>query len=197
MSNLGDYFQELAASLRELPLPALERAADLLLDAYDHERQVFVLGNGGSASTAAHFATDLSQRGRRAGERPLRVIALIDNVPRLTAVANDSGYEHVFADQVEALVNDGDLVIALSGSGRSPNVILAVERARELGGSVIGITGFDGGELRDLADVCIIAPSSSITHVEDLHLAIGHALARALGAKIAASRKASTPVRSG
>ncbi|MER3404974.1 MAG: phosphoheptose isomerase, partial [Chloroflexota bacterium] len=114
------------------------------------------------------------------GRPRVRALALTDNVPLLTAWANDSAYSDVFAEQLENLVEPGDVVVAISGSGNSPNVLKAVELARARGAATIGWTGFQGGRLKDLVDVVIIVPSDSMAQIEDVHLTLNHALAEAL-----------------
>jgi D-sedoheptulose 7-phosphate isomerase len=155
-------------------LDGLRAAIPLLLEARAARRTVFLFGNGGSASTASHFVTDLSKVAAR-GEGPkLRAVGLADNVPSVTAIANDVEYARVFADQLATLAGPGDVAIAISGSGNSPNVLEGVKVLRALGGRTIGLTGIGGGKLKALADVPIVVPSNSMQHVEDVHVAILH-----------------------
>ncbi len=155
-------------------LDGLRRAIPLLLEARAARRHVFLLGNGGSSSTAAHFVTDLAKVASR-GEGPkIRALGLTDNVPSVTAIANDVDYAHIFADQLKVYGGPGDVVIAISGSGNSPNVLEGVRVAQSLGMRSIGLTGIGGGKLKGMVDVPIVVPSDSMQHVEDVHVALLH-----------------------
>jgi D-sedoheptulose 7-phosphate isomerase len=179
------YLDELRAALDLLDLPTIARVIAVLLRAYRAGATVFILGNGGSAATASHFACDLGKGVRAAGGGRFRVIALTDNVPLLTAWANDTSYERVFAEQLENLVRQGDVVVGISGSGNSPNVLRAMELARERGAVTVGFTGF-GGRLRPLCDACILVPVGRIEQIEDVHLALQHLICSALRGILAA-----------
>ena len=145
--HLEAHLAALRQGFSELDLSAVERIIDLLRDARQTSRQVFVFGNGGSAATASHMACDLSKTASsRRGPR-LQAIALTDNVPLLTAIANDFDYEDVFVEQMATLWREGDVALGISASGNSPNVLKAVRYAREHGGHTIGFIGFGGGEL--------------------------------------------------
>ncbi|MGI0130488.1 MAG: D-sedoheptulose-7-phosphate isomerase [Thermoplasmata archaeon] len=157
-------------------LDAVRRIVPILLRARDAHRIVFFCGNGGSASTASHFVTDISKVATREGSRPIRCVGLTDNVPGLTAIANDRDYSRIFADQLSTLAETGDVVVAISGSGNSPNVLEAVRAARELGLTTIGLTGIGGGKLKDLVDVPLVVPSNSMQHTEDVHVIVLHLL---------------------
>ena len=145
---LRDYWDEIADVAAAIDLACLERVAVMLLNCQARGRVVFVVGNGGSAATASHFACDLSKGTRRDGPPTFHVVSLTDNVPLLTAWANDSGYEHVFSEQLTALARPGDLLVAISASGNSPNVVAAIDAARSCGMAVVGLTGRSGGRLR-------------------------------------------------
>ena len=170
------YLTQMQEILAALPVGLIYRAGEILLAARRRGVQVFTLGNGGSAANASHIACDLSKSAIREDLPRFRVISLVDNVPLATAWANDTGYENIFAAQLENLLQPEDVVIALSGSGRSPNVIRAVRLARQRGATVIGLTGYDGGLLKGLSDPCIVVPSYCMEQVEDTHLIIGHML---------------------
>ncbi len=176
MQSATDYLSQMQDIIAALPVAEIQRAGEILLQARRRGIQVFTLGNGGSAANASHIACDLSKSSIRDDLPRFRVISLVDNVPLATAWANDTSYENIFAAQLENLLQPGDVVIALSGSGRSPNVVKAVLLARQRGATVIGLTGYDGGRLRELADPCIIVPSHCMEQVEDTHLIIGHLL---------------------
>lgn len=161
-------------------MPDIQEVIDLLGQARLEKRQVFILGNGGSASTASHFVCDLAKNTRLQGFPNYRVIGLTDNMPVFSALANDEGYENVFAGQLASFVRPGDVVIAISASGNSPNVIKAVELARRLQARTIGMTGFDGGLLGGLVDHHLHVPSHCIEYVEDVHLMLEHLITKAL-----------------
>ena len=135
---------------------------------------VFLVGNGGSASTASHFACDLNKTAILPEKRRFRAQSLVDNMPTLLAWANDTSYSNVFAAQLPNHAVRGDLLIAISGSGNSSNVLNAVRAAKKIGMYTIGLTGFSGGRLRGLADECIAIPSDSMYRTEDMHLMTNH-----------------------
>jgi len=162
---------------REFDFDAIEKIAQLLETAEKNGKTVFVMGNGGSAATASHIATDWSKTAERVGKPLLRCISLNDNVPFMTAIGNDLGYEHVFSRQLENLLDAGDVVVIISGSGNSPNVVKAAELSRKKGATTVGMTGFTGGKLRQMADVCLHVNSDQYGVIEDLHMAAGSILA--------------------
>ena len=149
-TTLRDYWDEVADVAAAVDLGCLERAAVMLLTCQARGRVVFVVGNGGSAATASHFACDLSKGTRRDGPPTFHVVSLTDNVPLLTAWANDSGYDRVFSEQLTALARPGDLLVAISASGNSPNVVAAIDAARSCGMAVVGLSGRSGGRLAHL-----------------------------------------------
>lgn len=171
------YFQTLTRTIPQLPYASIQQIIAAIMQAFEDDRTIFVFGNGGSAATASHMMCDLSKGTIGASDAPrLKVMAFTDNVPLLTAWANDSGYEHVFSQQVRNFVRPGDVVLAISGSGNSPSIIEALKAARDLGASTLGMAGFKGGEMRALCDVCAVVPSDNIQVVEDLHHSIAHAI---------------------
>lgn len=141
-----------------------------------HQRTVFFIGNGGSAATASHFANDLVKATRVDGRSGFRAVSLTDNIQLLTALANDHGYETVFTGQMRDLFKGGDLLVAISASGNSPNVVAAVKLAKDRGGRTVGLVGFDGGALRDLCDLVVHVRSEKGEYgpVEDIHLILEH-----------------------
>jgi D-sedoheptulose 7-phosphate isomerase len=180
-SYLATYVRE-AQSALDAPsfLAAIERVVPLFLRAREEDRTIFFFGNGGSASTASHFVTDLAKvaggtEGRGKGRR-FRCVCLNDNIPSVTAWANDVGYSEIFSGPLKALAEKGDLAVAISGSGNSPNVLEAVRTARALGLATIGFTGMGGGKLKELVDVPLVVPSPSMQHTEDTHLIALHLL---------------------
>jgi len=168
------YLAEVSDLLTKLPLSTIDTVIKLLWQAYEGGKQVFVLGNGGSAATASHFACDLGKGTAQPGQARFRVLSLTDNVPLITAWANDSDYQHVFAEQLANLVQRDDVVIAISGSGNSPNVLNAVRLAREQGAITVGLCGFQGGQLAHLVHYALVVPSKTITQAEDVHLILVH-----------------------
>src|ERR687894_3133344 len=190
-ATLRDYWDEVANVAALVDLSCLERVAVMLLNCQARGRVVFVIGNGGSAATASHFACDLSKGTRRDGPPTFQVVSLTDNVPLLTAWANDSGYERVFSEQLSALARPGDLLVAISASGNSPNVVAAVDAARSCGMSVVSLSGRSGGRLAHLVDVLVNVPSDTIEVVEDAHLIVAHSLCVAVRERLASGE---TPV---
>jgi len=175
------YVQEAQAVLSSPFFRAgIERIVPILLRARREDRTIFFFGNGGSASTASHFVTDIAKvaggtEGRGPGQR-FRCVSLNDNIPGMTAWANDVGYAEIFSGQLKALAVRGDVAVAISGSGNSPNVLEAVKTARAMGMTTIGLTGIGGGKLKDLVDVAMVVPSNSMQHTEDTHLIVLHVL---------------------
>ena len=185
--TIAGYLDELAAAMRSTLSQRLDAAVDVLLDARARGATVFFCGNGGSASTASHFACDLGKNTAHPRRGRFRTVALTDNVAALTAWGNDHGYDRVFVEQARTLMRAGDVLVAISGSGNSPNVLRAVEYARSLGNRVIGLIGFAGGRLKDLADVALIVPGRTIEQAEDGHLILNHAICTAIRALDAAA----------
>lgn len=173
---VGSYLQRLRATIERMPLDRIERVGEILFRAYEHNKQVFVIGNGGSAATASHMACDLGKNTIGPNQRRFRILSLTDNTPLLTALANDVGYEHIFAEQLVNLISPGDVLIVLTGSGRSPNVLAAMRKARESAATVIALLGFDGGPAQELADELILVPTEDYGLIEDLHMVLNHVL---------------------
>ncbi len=183
--NARDYLDDLKKAIDSIDLKKVEKVIQILSKAFDEEKQIFVLGNGGSASIASHFAVDLGkgtlQNIYDDVEKRFKVMALTDNVSTITAYANDLGYEDIFAQQLKNLVKKGDVVIGISSSGNSKNVLKAIELAKKEGATTIGLIGFDGGKLKDLVDESIIVESRHYGRVEDSHLALQHLICAILG----------------
>lgn len=176
---IADYLSGLRDVLLGLPQEEIEALVLLLKEARERQSCVYVFGNGGSATTAGHFACDLG-KGTAAQGRPRFRVVTLHELATFSAYANDYGYEHVFAEPLRSLARPGDVAIGISASGNSENVLRAMEVARELGLHAVGITGYQGGKLKDLVDLAIIVPSRDMQHIEDAHLAILHAVFRAL-----------------
>jgi D-sedoheptulose 7-phosphate isomerase len=170
------YCERLSELLAALDHQAVDEATIALEEALNADRTVFLIGNGGSASACTHFANDLSPNSMVVGKSGFRVISLTDNVALLTAIANDSGYAHIFSVALEAQMRPGDVVVAMSVSGNSPNIVKGVEYANAHGGVTIGWTGFDGGRLAKLCHHCIHTPTAPDEYgpVEDVFSILGH-----------------------
>lgn len=174
-----NYSEQLKKAVDKLDLDKIQKIAEVLYEAYKDNKQVFILGNGGSASTASHFACDLGkgtlQRVYDNKEKRFRAISLTDNVATIMALGNDLSYEDVFYQQLRNLVNKGDVIIGISGSGNSANVIKAIQYAKECGAKTIGFLGFKtGGKLKDLVDYEITIQDEHYGRIEDIHLMLGH-----------------------
>jgi len=183
------YFLDVGSVLRSLPFALIDRVTDALWQAYLEDRAVYVFGNGGSAALASHCACDLGKGTVVNGNRRFRVLALTDNVPLMTAWANDACYDDVFAEQLTPLINKADVALAISGSGNSPNVLKALHVARELGAFNIGLTGFQGGKMKPLCDLCVVVPSDNMQVIEDLHVSVSHSVFISLRSRMLAAAK--------
>lgn len=184
MNTLTSYFSQIRQTLEQLPQASLQQVADALWAAYERDATIFVCGNGGSAATASHFACDLAKWTIKPAARRVRAIALTDNVPLITAWSNDQSYADVFVEQLKALYRDGDVIVAISGSGNSPNVVRAIEWGNAVGAVTIGLTGFNGGRLHQIAQIGLHINNHVMPQVEDIHSIICHALAVNLGQQI-------------
>ena len=171
------YLQYVCEVLRAIEVEEIAAFVRTLLEARARGAAIYLIGNGGSAATAAHFANDLAV-GTNCSARPFRAFSLCDNQAVITAIANDFGYEQVFARQLQVLARSGDVVIAISASGNSPNLLRAVEYAQRSGIHTVGITAFDGGQLRKLADQSIHVPTGPKEYgpAEDAHMVLDHLL---------------------
>jgi D-sedoheptulose 7-phosphate isomerase len=169
------YIDYLSKVLKSVDVMEIGCFIKSLLDARERESTVFFIGNGGSAATASHFANDLAI-GTNSYEKPFRVISLTDNQAIITAISNDFGYEDVFVRQLRVLGKPGDVVVAISASGNSPNLLSAFEYAKSVGIKTIAITAFDGGKMRMVADECIHVPTAPKEYgpAEDAHMVLDH-----------------------
>jgi len=180
------YFRAYNNVLATMPHKWVEQVADKLFEAYRDCRRIYIFGNGGSAALASHFACDLGKGTSFDGrsQKRFRVMSLTDNLPLLTAWANDTSYELVFAEQLQNFVEPGDVVFAISGSGNSPNVLHGLKVAREAGAFNIGLGGFHGGKMKPLCDLYIVIPSDNMQIIEDFHVSVTHALFTLLCSRI-------------
>jgi D-sedoheptulose 7-phosphate isomerase len=194
--NYASYLGALKNVIDALPLADLKCLADILFHAYENDRHIFLFGNGGSAALASHLATDLAKGTHFPGPpfmknvRRLRVLALTDNTPLLTAWSNDLSYEEVFSAQLESFVRARDVAFGISGSGNSPNVLRALELARRTGATTVGFAGFGGGKMKELLDCAVIVDSQNMQQVEDAHVILSHLLFLDLKARILAKAAA-------
>lgn len=180
MNSVKDYVQTEMRLLNQIPFERVDQVIAKLEAARYEGRRIFLFGNGGSASTASHFACDLGKGTIKPNRPRFKVIALNDAVPVLTAYANDVGYDAVFAEPLITHAERGDIAIAFSGSGNSPNVVRAMETAGKLGLVTIGFTGFEGGKLKDYVELHINVPSPLMPQIEDVHLMLTHAICEML-----------------
>jgi D-sedoheptulose 7-phosphate isomerase len=176
MNTIDMYLAELESVIHNLSRAEVEAVADALMAAWRARKQIFIIGNGGSAATASHMMNDLNKFTRVEGKPRFRAIALTDNVPWMTAVGNDQTYADIFVEQLQSLWQTGDVLLGISASGNSPNVVKAVEYAQAHGGTIIGFCGRPGGKLAQLADVKVIIPSDRIGQQEDGHMILDHVL---------------------
>jgi D-sedoheptulose 7-phosphate isomerase len=174
--DFESYKEKIEKILSSLDTSEIDKFIDLLLDAYKNDKFVFVIGNGGSAANASHFAQDLAKGTRLSKDQPkrLKALSLTDNTPFITAQGNDEGYESIFEQQLRTFAKAGDYVVAISGSGNSPNIIKAVEWANKNGLTTVGVTGFDGGKLRKTAEHTIHVPLNDMCTSESIHSIIFH-----------------------
>jgi D-sedoheptulose 7-phosphate isomerase len=184
LSRPDSYIAALRQVLSVLDTGVVESITQALLRAREAGRTVFIVGNGGSASTAAHMATDLCKVTAVEGQPGLRAVSLADHVALITAWSNDADYTQSFAGPLRAYAAAGDVLIAISASGRSPNVLEATRAANQMGALTIGLTGFGGGELARIARLSLVADAYDYGLVEDAHLAINHALTAAVKARV-------------
>jgi len=184
--NARQYFDEHQRALAALQHGAIDQIADELVKAYEGGKMMYLFGNGGSASLASHLACDLGKGTAYCnGGKRLRVLALTDNIATMTAWANDFSYEDMFSEQLRNFVQPQDIAFAISGSGNSKNVLNALRVAREAGATTIGISGYRGGEMKSLCDICVIVPSDNMQVIEDLHLAMAHSIFRIVYTRMA------------
>jgi len=184
MQSLRQYAIELQETLGALPLSAVDRAVTRLFTAWCERNQVFIMGNGGSAATALHMAADLSKNTAVPGFPRLRAVSFNDNMALFSALGNDTAYDQVFREQVLTYVDANDVVVAISASGNSPNVLRAAATARELGATTIGMSGYYGGKLAEMVDIPIVVPNHSIEQIEDLHMMLEHMITASVRASI-------------
>lgn len=175
-----EYMTTLKEVIDSVAVEDVQAVIEVIEDAYRQDRQIFIAGNGGSAATASHMACDLAKttlgKQHHSAVQRFRVIALTDNVPLMTAWGNDANYDVIFAEQLRAFARPGDVLVVITGSGNSPNIVEAIKAARELGVETVGLLGFDGGIVRELLDTSLVVRSTNYGHIEDLHMVLTHLL---------------------
>jgi D-sedoheptulose 7-phosphate isomerase len=190
---IDDFFAESKKVIDRMPREDVDRAVEALFDAWKNGNTVFLIGNGGSASTATHMAADLTKSISVDGKKRFRAMALVDNIPMVSALTNDNGWENIYTEQLIAYFRPGDLVVAFSvhgGAGKdragawSQNLLKALQYAKDNGGKAIGFAGFDGGAMKEMADVCVVVPANSTPQVEAFHVVLHHLIAFCLKEKI-------------
>jgi D-sedoheptulose 7-phosphate isomerase len=179
---LEDYARYVASLITRIDANAVSNIVKCFYSARERGATIFFAGNGGSAATASHFAQDLGEVGRKSGGHHFRSLSLTDNASFITAVGNDYGYDKIFTKQMQNLFQKGDILVAISASGNSSNILAAVELAKKLGGITIGLVGFDGGSLAKICDhvVHVVSGKGEYGPVEDMHMMIGHMIASCL-----------------
>ena len=178
--SIKNYIEEHSKVLEKINIQDLQEVIDLIYDAHIKGKKIITCGNGGSASTASHMITDWNKMTMNYTSKKLYGFSLTDNIGLITAYANDTNYENVFKGQLESIMDSGDFLISISGSGNSKNVINAVNYAKSIGGHTISIVGFDGGELKKISDKCVHVPSFDMQICEDVHLMICHMVMKKL-----------------
>jgi D-sedoheptulose 7-phosphate isomerase len=183
INEIQNYFEDLRGIINKISKEDIDKTIQILDTARSRGKRIFIIGNGGSASTATHFACDLNKYASVDGKKRFRAISLEDNVPLVTALVNDEGWDSVYSYQLENLMDDGDCIVAISvhgGSGKdkaalwSQNLLRAVKIVQSRRGKAIGLVGFDGGALKEIADACIVVPINSTPQVEGFHLVLTH-----------------------
>ena len=169
------YFDYLASVLKSISLADIKKFVEVLLEARERESSIFFIGNGGSAATASHFANDIAI-GTRTYEKPFRAMSLCDNQSVITAIANDNGYEKIFSQQLQVLLKKQDVVVAISASGNSPNLLDAIDTAKKMNTITVGISAFDGGKMKEMVDVSLHVPTEKGEYgpAEDAHMVLDH-----------------------
>lgn len=180
LKDIEIYFERLKSTIDLVDKCALNTLMNVLECARNEGRSVFVMGNGGSSATASHFVCDFNKGISLNQDKKFKLICLNDNIPSLMAYANDFSFEDIFVGQLRNFFQKGDIVLGISGSGNSKNVLKAIEFANTHGGITVGLTGYDGGKLRDIVHYCIHIPINDMQIIEDLHMVLDHCMMKIL-----------------
>lgn len=191
-ASISEYLSDVNSMLDRVSKRDIEAIVNALLHSQREGRTIFIFGNGGSAALASHICCDLGKGTAPFVQSRMRVIALTDNVPLITAWANDAHYDCVFAEQLANLASRGDLAFAISGSGNSPNVLNGLRMAKERRCITVGLTGFQGGKMKSFCDLCVVVPSNNMQVIEDAHSVIGHGIFTVLCARLKSASLEST-----
>ena len=178
--SIDNYFKAHADLASKLNIDMFQAGVDLIKQKFEDGKKIITCGNGGSASTASHYITDWNKMVNLATEKKFRGISLCDNIGLITAYGNDISYDYVFAGQLKAIMDEGDLLVAISGSGNSPNVVKAVEYANSIGGDTLAVVGYDGGKVKKLSKTAVWVESFDMQLCEDVHLMFGHMVMKTL-----------------
>lgn len=173
-SDIKTYLELEMEVIKKLDIDAINDAMNAMIEAYEAKKKIYIFGNGGSSATASHFQNDFNKGISEYVETKFKFQCLNDNMSTIMAIANDIGFEEVFRFQLTNNLEEGDLIIAISGSGNSKNVVNAVEYAKEKGNKIIGLTGFSGGKLKELSDISLHVPINSMQITEDIHMIFDH-----------------------
>jgi D-sedoheptulose 7-phosphate isomerase len=202
LARTQEYLEEVSDIAAKLDRGSIDKAMGILYEAWKSDNQVFVIGNGGSASTATHFACDLNKWVSDEADRKFRAFSLVDNIPLVSALTNDNGWGDIYYEQLRNFFRKGDVLVAISvhgGSGSdkagpwSQNLLKAVKYAKDNSGKVVGLSGFDGGVLKTASDACIVVPANSTPHVEGMHLVLTHLMCEQLRGRISSKDKGKKP----
>jgi D-sedoheptulose 7-phosphate isomerase len=198
LARTNEYLEEVSQIAAKLDRASIDKAIEVLYQAWKSDNQVFAIGNGGSASTATHLACDLNKWVSDEAARKFRAFSLVDNIPLVSALTNDNGWGDIYYEQLRNFFRKGDVLVAISvhgGSGSdkagpwSQNLLKAVKYAKDNGGKVVGLSGFDGGVLKTASDACIVVPADSTPHVEGMHLVLTHLMGEQLRGLISSKGK--------
>jgi D-sedoheptulose 7-phosphate isomerase len=182
--HFEDYFKRLKSTIDKIEISSLEKAVDILLKVREEGKTTYIFGNGGSAANASHIAGDFLKGISYGLDKRFRVHCLNDNMAATTAITNDLTYEEVFVEQLMTFLNPGDVVIGISGSGNSANILKAMKWAKENGARTIGVMGYKGGKLIELVDTALLVPVNDMEITEDIHIVIFHAIKQYIIKKI-------------
>lgn len=180
INDISAYFERLKNTIDQIDKSELNNLMNVLVEAKETGKQIFIMGNGGSSATASHYVCDFNKGVSLGQEKKFKFICLNDNIPSLMAYANDLSFEDIFVEQLKNLYQEGDVVIGISGSGNSKNVLKAIEYANAHGGVTVGLTGYSGGRLKEMAQWGVHIPINDMQIAEDLHMVLDHCMMKIL-----------------